>query len=271
MMNQFRLALIQMDCKFGDVEENLRRAEKKVREAHQRGGQIICLPEGFNTGYYCKGYEQMRRLAEPLDGQSILKMRQLAKELGVYLVAPIMLSVATGIAENTAVFIDDEGNIVGTYSKTHLVGEEQLYLRRGREYPVFRTKYGIIGLLVCYDLCFPETSRILALKGADVILCVAAWRGASYYSRWLNQVAEVRALDNNVYIGLVNSVGGAPDALFCGNSQIIDPVGGVLGRCSEDQEEILYQDILLDQVYEERMGNTVLIDRHPADYEPLLY
>ena len=227
---------------------------------------MICLPEGFNTGYYCKDYAKMRSLAEPIDGESITKMRSLAKELNVYIIAPIFMTVMTGIVENSAVLIDDEGGIAGTYSKTHLVGDEQLYCRRGREYPVFRTKYGNIGILIYYDICFQETARILALKGADVIICPSAWRDGSYFKNWLNQVAEVRALDNTVYVALLNRVGDLPGAPFCGCTQVIDPVGRVLGRCSDDKEDILYEIILQQNVYKERMENTILIDRHPEDY-----
>ena len=265
-MNSFKIALIQTDLKFGDVASNLKKAESKIREACSNGSQIICLPEGFNTGYYCKDYARMRALAEPIDGESITKMRNLARELGVYIVAPIFMTVMTGIVENTAVLINDGGEIAGTYSKTHLVGDEQLYCRRGRKYPVFHTKYGNIGLLICYDICFPETARILALKGADVIICPSAWRDGSYFRDWLNKVAEVRALDNTVYVALLNRVGELPGAPFCGCTQVIDPVGRVLGRCSANKEEILYEIISQQNVYKERMDNTILIDRHPEDY-----
>lgn len=265
-MNFFKIALIQMDLKFGDVAYNLRKAEYKIREAHAHGAQIVCLPEGFNTGYYCKDYAKMRSLAEPICGTSIKKIQELAQELRVYIIAPIFMTVATGIVENTAVLVDDEGMILGTYSKTHLVGEEQFYCRRGKDYPVFRTKYGKIGILICYDICFPETARLLVLKGADVIICPSAWRDGSYFQNWLNQVTEVRALDNTVYVALINRVGELPDAPFCGCTQVVDPVGRVLDRCSSNQEEILYETIDLKNVYNERMGNTILIDRHPEDY-----
>lgn len=265
-MNVFKIALIQMDLKFGDVDYNLQKTECKIREAHAKGAQVICLPEGFNTGYYCKDYAKMRSLAEPVWGTSIKKIQNLAQELSIYIIAPIFMTVATGIVENTAVLVDDEGMIIGTYSKTHLVGEEQFYCKRGKDYPVFHTKYGNIGILICYDICFPETARLLALKGADVIICPSAWRDGSYFKNWLNQVAEVRALDNTVYVALINRVGKLPDAPFCGCTQVVDPVGRVLGRCSSDQEEILYEIIDQKKVYEERMGNSILLDRHPEDY-----
>ena len=265
-MNQFKIALIQSSWELGQVEANVRKAEEKIREARREGADFICLPEGFNTGYYCFDYETMKLAAEPIDGWTISEMKRLAKELGVYLLAPIMMTAGTGIVENTAVLIDDEGEVLGHYSKTHLVGNEQMHLRRGRQFPVFKTKFGTVGIVICYDICFPETTRVLALKGADLILCPSAWRDGSYFKDWLNKAAEARALDNTVFVALVNFTGELPDSPFCGSSQVISPIGEVLGRCSADREEILYQDIDMDRVRRERMGNTVLIDRHPELY-----
>lgn len=265
-MTQFKIALIQSSWELGNVKENVQKAEEKIREAHREGADFICLPEGFNTGYYCFDYETMRQAAEPIDGDTVTKMRGIAKELGVHLLTPIMMTAGTGIVENTAVLIDDEGEVLGHYSKTHLVGTEQIYLNRGRKFPVFKTKYGTVGIVICYDICFPETTRVLALKGADLILCPSAWRDGSYFKDWLNKVAEVRALDNNVFVALVNFTGELPDSPFCGSSQVISPVGEVMGRCPSDREEILYQDIDMSRVQRERMGNTVMIDRHPELY-----
>lgn len=268
-MDKFKLALVQMDCEFLDVDANIQKAEEQIRIAHENGAQFVCLPEGFNTGYYCFDYPSIRDLAEPLDGKTITKMRALAKELAMYIVAPIMMSVGTGIVENTAVFIDDEGNVLGTYSKTHLVGSEQIYLKRGTQYPVFRTKYGTIGIVICYDICFPETAAIVANKGADLIICPAAWRDGSYFKNWLELDARARALDNTVFVALLNRCGALPDSPFCGSTQVVSPIGEVLGKCSVDKEEILYQDIDMSLVHEVRKENTILIDRHPEDYGPL--
>lgn len=265
-MDKFKLALIQINCKFCDVDANIKVAETRIRESHKNGAQVICLPEGFNTGYYCYGYGEMKDKAETIEGKTVTTIRALAKELKLHIITPIMLTVATGIVENSALMIDDEGEILGYYSKTHLVGQEQLFLRRGRQYPVFRTKFGVFGIVICYDLCFPETTRILTLKGADFIFCPAAWRDGSYFKAWMNQVSEVRALDNTVFVATVNRVGKMENSPFCGCTQVVNPIGQVLSRCSVDKEEILYQDIDMSLVYKERQDNTVLIDRHPEDY-----
>lgn len=268
-MSSFKLALIQMDCEFLNVDANLEKAEKKVREAKANGANIVCLPEAFNTGYYCLNYPAMCELAEPLDGKSITTMRKLARELDIYIVAPILFLVRPGIIENTAVLIDGAGEVLGTYSKTHLVGDERFYIERGTHYPVFHTKFGPVGILICYDICFPETATILANRGAGIIICPAAWRGGSYYKEWLDIDAAARALDNTLFVALLNRVGALPNSPFCGGTQVVGPTGKVLEQCSSDEEEILYQVIDLNEVIKTREDNTVLFDRHPEDYWPL--
>ena len=181
----FKLSLVQMDCKFGDTEQNLNHAEALVRKAAAQGANIICLPECFNVGYSVHRVGEMARQAEPLDGKTISCMAGLSKELHVHLIAPIVSTVGVGIFQNTAVFISDEGNIIGCYSKTHTIGQEKDYFRRGRDYSVFKTKYGNIGILICYDMAHPETSRILALKDAQLIIVPAAWRDLKEYIHFL--------------------------------------------------------------------------------------
>ena len=268
-MSRFKLALIQMDCEFLNVDANLEKAEKRIREAKANDADMVCLPEAFNTGYYCFNYLAMCELAEPLDGKSITAMRKLARELDVYILAPILYSVEEGVVENTAVLISGSGEILGTYSKTHLFGDETLYIKRGNRYPVFNTKFGPVGILICYDLCFPETATILANRGAGVIICPAAWRGGSYLKEWLDIDVAARALDNTLFVALLNRVGALPNAPFCGGTQVVGPTGKLLQSCSFDEEEILYQEIDLNEVIETRKENTVLFDRHPSDYWPL--
>ncbi len=268
-MSRFKLALIQMDCDFLNVDANIKKAEEKIREAWENGADIICLPEAFNTGYYCFNYQAMCELAEPIDGKTITAMRSLARELGVHIIAPIICEAEPGTVENTAVFINGAGGILGTYSKTHLAEDERLYMTRGKSYPVFHTRFGPIGILICYDICFPETATILANRGAGIIICPAAWRGGSYFREWMDIDAAARALDNTMFVALLNRVGELPNAPFCGGTQVVGPTGNLVAQCSADKEEILYQEIDLNEVIETRKSNTVLFDRHPEDYWPL--
>ena len=129
--NTYKAALIQMDCGFLDVEGNLAKAESRIREAVRNGAKIVCLPEAFNTGYLGSRIPDMGAIAEKEDGKSLTRMRALAKELGVYLITPIIYQAEEGV-ENTAFFLDDQGNILGHYSKSHPVGDEQKNFHRGK-------------------------------------------------------------------------------------------------------------------------------------------
>lgn len=269
-MERYTIALVQMDCIYGNKEANIKKAETYIREAAGNGAALICLPEVFNAGYLGTKILDMKTMAESLDGPTIRYMKELAAELRVHLLTPILYQTETGEVENTAVFIDDEGKLVGTYSKTHPVGDERLYFKRGTDYPVWDTKLGKIGAVICYDVCFPETTRILALKGAQLILVPAAWRASYYFKEWWDINLSCRALDNLAYVAAVNRCGPSGDEIFAGKTQVVDPVGTVLSTMGIEEEGILYQEIDLSRVGKERDFNTVLIDRHPEDYTDIL-
>lgn len=268
-VRQYKVAMVQTDLAFLDREANVEKASGMVREAAGNGAKLVCLPEAFNTGYLGTDIPAMKGMAERLDGPSITAMRALASELNIYLVAPIIYAADHGEAENTAVLINDEGEIEGTYSKTHPVGDERSYLQRGKNYPVWDTKLGRIGIVICYDVCFPETSRILALGGAELLVVPAAWRASHYFKEWWDLNLACRALDNLFYVAAVNRCGRCGEEIFAGKSQIISPIGEVLAAFSGTEEGILYQVIDLDRVAKEREFNTVLPDRHPEDYHIL--
>ena len=177
-MRQVTVGLIQLETKLGDKEYNLALAQKKVREAAEKGARIICLPELFVTGYNLGAFgERLYDMAEGLSGPAVTALRALAKELGVYIIAPLALQVyTTRPLNNAAVLINDEGEVQGVYSKNHLFGSECDYFTRTGEYPVFETKYGRIGMMICADNNHPEPARILALKGAQIVFMPAAWR-----------------------------------------------------------------------------------------------
>ena len=144
----YQIAMLQMDCDLFHVSNNLDKAEKQIREAAAHGAKLICLPEVFNVGYLGTCIPDMMKLAEIEDGPSLTRMRSLAKELSVFILAPILFSTPSGV-ENSAFLIDDTGTILGHYSKTHPVGDERTYLQRGTQYPVFETKLGKIGVVIC--------------------------------------------------------------------------------------------------------------------------
>ncbi|MCL1994070.1 MAG: carbon-nitrogen hydrolase family protein [Spirochaetes bacterium] len=270
--NPYKIALIQADFPIFDLPANLQKAESKVREAASNNAELICLPEAFNTGYDSTKIPEMIKAAETESGQSLSRMMMLAKELGVHLLAPIYWKAPNGGVENRAFLIDDGGAIIGGASKTHPVGDERKFLQRGNQYPVFETKLGKIGIAVCYDACFPETSRILALSGAQLLLVPSAWRGNFYFKEWWDINLACRALDNLFYVAAVNMCGktSGGEQYFAGKSQVRNPTGELAASCGIDEEAIVYATIDLSRLKGDRAFNTVLEDRHPEDYAPVL-
>lgn len=270
-MKQVKIAIVQMYSKFDDVQGNVNKAESYVREAASHGAQLVVLPEMFNTGVNFNDMKADMAYAERIDGPTLSHFSQLAGELKIHLLCPILVETGLKKWENTAFLIDDEGRILGGYAKTHPVGDERILLQRGTKYPVFDTKLCKIGIVICYDACFPETTRILALNGAELVLVPAAWRGSHYFKEWWDINLQCRAIDNLFYVAAANQCGCTGDGseMYAGKSQIINPIGQIQKMAGVEEEVILYQDIYPERVKKEREFNTVLIDRHIEDYKIL--
>ena len=263
----YRIALLQMSPEFLRRDVNLEKAEKQLRQAAANGAKLVCLPESFDIGYDNTGISQMEAYACSGESPTLTRMCALAKELQIFVLLPILWKNKSGKVENRAFLIDDEGSLLGGYSKTHLTKDEASVLERGSEYPVFQTKLGNIGIAICYDICFPEVARVLALKGAQVLLVPAAWRNNRYDSCWWELSLSSRALDNLVYVAGINMSGPAnKNEVFTGRSSLYGPTGEKLCDCGETEETILYGWIDLSRIERERQENTVLDDRHPLDY-----
>lgn len=259
--NLYKTALIQMRCRFLNLEENLFRAACLVRQAAENGATLVCLPEAFLTGYSADGIREMRELAVPMDSKPITTLKGLAAELGIFLLLPFLSQTHEGV-KNRAVLVNPEGDLLGRYDKTHLIGEEKKYLLRGNSFPVWETEIGRIGCLICYDLCFPETVRTLTLKGAQIVLVPSAWRSAHYYTEWWDKNLACRALDNLVFLAGINHAG----SQFAGHSKLCDPIGRILCESTAAKEEIVYGIIDLERLEIERAVNTVLEDRQTDLY-----
>lgn len=265
MNRNVRIALIQMDCEFGNKEKNLSRAISFLKAAAKQGAEIICLPECFNTGYSVDRVDKMADMAETLDGHTLQIMSMLAKQLGIFLIVPLILKNGQGRSHNAAVLIDDQGNVNGVYTKNHLIGGEIEWLDPGTGYPVFTTKYGTIGILICYDMAHPETARILAEKGAELIFVPSAWRDKRKFMHGFNTNLVCRAIDNVLFMAGANRCGIIDEVHFGGNSQIVDPEGTILA-CNGIDETIVITDIDLCRVAEERLTNSVLRDSRNEDF-----
>ena len=252
----FTLGLLQMRCDV-DPEVNLRRAEERIRQAAEAGADIICLPELFRSPYFCQKQEaSVFDLAEPIPGPSTARLGPLAKSLGKVVVASLFERRAAGLYHNTAVVFDADGSLLGLYRKMHIPDDplffEKYYFTPGDlGFKVFPTKFGKVGVLVCWDQWYPEAARLTALKGADVLVYPTAigWHprekaeyGIAQHSAW-ETMQRSHAIANGLYVGAINRVGHEPgvgDGLeFWGASFVSDPSGVVMKRGSHDKEENL--------------------------------
>ena len=270
-MAKMKLALVQFESVLGDVEASIARALPMVDEAAAAGADMVVFPELFTTGYHLDTIgPHMTELAQPIDGPAVRAMQAAARKNEVYLVAPMALyHELPGVPYNSCVFIDPDGSVQGTFDKVHLWALERFYFRAGYDYPVFETEFGRVGIMICYDIGFPETARILTLKGAELLLCPSAWHKPDRDVWDINIPA--RALENTVFVAAVNRYGlEGGDLYMDGASMVCGPRGQRIARLEEEAEGILYADIDFDEVRTNRTSSPYLRDRRPETYDEVL-
>lgn len=248
------LGLIQMSCS-PDVDANLKKAVARCEVAAKKGAQIICLPELFRSQYFCQqtGNVEAFKLAEPIPGPSTHALSKVAKKHSVAIVVPLFEQAAPGLYYNSAVVIDADGSILGKYRKMHIPEDpgfhEKHYFPQGDlGFKTFDTKFGRIGVLICWDQWYPEAARITALMGAKIIFYPTtigwAWMDKdpkirkTQHDAW-ETVQRGHAIANEVYVAAVNRVGVENKIKFWGASFVSHPFGEKLAVASHDKEEIL--------------------------------
>ena len=264
------LALIQFESAMCDPKTNTEKACRMIAEAGAQGADLVVLPELFSTGYQLNVVgPRVPELAEPLDGPTVSALQEAARAAGCYVVAGLALTYElAGVAYNSAVVIDREGRLIGTYDKQHLWALERFYFRSGGDTLVFDTDFGRVGVLICYDLGFPEVSRMLALQGADILVCPSAWC-AEDMDIWDVNV-PARALDNTVFVAAVNRYGVEDDLVMPGHTKVCNPRGHVIAELEEEAEGVLHVELDLDDVSVLRQRSPYLRDRRPDLYDLVL-
>jgi N-carbamoylputrescine amidase len=287
MQETFRIGLVQMSCSL-DPNENLNKAEWKVREAAARGAQVVCLQELFRSQYFCREEDaEFFALSEAIPGPSTNALGALARELKVVIVASLFERRAAGLYHNTAAVLGTDGKIAGLYRKMHIPDDplyfEKFYFTPGDlGFNSIATPFGRLGVLVCWDQWYPEGARITALSGADVLVYPTAigWHpsekaqyGAAQLDAW-RTIQRAHAIANGVYVAAVNRVGfeGPPGKRleFWGSSFVADPFGQVIAQASVDQEEILIADCDPRRMEDVRRNWPFLRDRRIDAYAPIL-
>lgn len=266
-----KITLAQFESKLCDPPANVVKAIPMIRQAGLDGSDMIMFPEMFTTGYELSIVgPRITELAEPVNGPTITALREAAKQAGVYVVAPIALyhDGLPGVPFNSAVLIDREGNVAGVYDKQHLWALERFYFRGGNGTPVFQTDFGTIGIMICYDMGYPEVARMLALQGAQIVLCPSAWCEPDHDVWDINVPA--RALENTVFLCAVNRYGREQDLYMGGHSKVCDPRGRVVAELPDEGEGVLNVEIDLADVVSNRQTSPYLRDRRPELYGKVL-
>jgi N-carbamoylputrescine amidase len=287
---KFQVGLVQMRAT-PDPAENLQRATEFVRQAAKKGAEIVCLPELFQTQYFCQREDAaLFDLAEAIPGPATGELGKLGGELGVVLIASLFEKRAAGVYHNTAVIFDADGSLRGVYRKMHIPDDplyyEKYYFTPGDlGFRAFDTQAGRVGTLVCWDQWYPEGARLTALQGASVLFYPTAigWHpaekaefGEAQHDAW-RTIQRSHAIANGVYVGVVNRVGfetgnirgnAAPGAglEFWGGSFLCDPFGRVIAEASHDKEEILVGEVDLKHLEEVRRNWPFLRDRRIDSY-----
>jgi beta-ureidopropionase len=257
-------------------EANVAKHLALIERAGREGVQILCMQEIFTGPYFCaeqspRWYDAVERIP---DGPTTRLMQEQARRHGMVIVVPLYEEETTGVYYNTAAVIDADGRYLGKYRKNHIPHcapgfWEKFYFRPGNlGYPVFETRYGRVGVYICYDRHFPEGARELGLAGAEIVLNPSATvAGLSEYLWKLEQPAH--AVANAFFVGAINRVGReAPWNIgeFYGQSYFCDPRGRIVAEGSRDRDELVTAELDLDQIREVRNVWQFYRDRRPETY-----
>ena len=267
MTQNVTIALIQCDTVLGDKKKNIEKARELIPKAAEQGAQIVVLPELFLTGYDLG--ERYLKVAEKADGPSMQEFCRMAKDNSVYLqVGYVEEREIPGVIYNSVAFISPKGNMLGSYAKTHLFAGERMFFSCGDDMPVYETEYGAFASIICYDIGFPELSRVFALKGAQCLLVSAAW-GDFDEDIWDNNLIA-RSTDYLMYMAACNRQGIENGTLhLIGKSKFMAPRGHVIKEAKKDADEILVATLDLSTIREERHRCLYFLDRRPELYELL--
>jgi predicted amidohydrolase len=236
-MSEIIVAGIQFHPQIGLVRENRVRILSLIDEAAGQGAKLVVLPECALSGYVFEDIDEARQAAEPAPGPSTDAIAATCKELGVYAIVGMLEDTGEEIY-NSAVLCGPEG-LIGVYRKTHLpfLGVDKLTALGPDPYRVYETGIGRIGMLICYDLRFPEAARCLALEGADMIAVPTNWPTGADVAP--DVIAPTRAMENRVFIIAVNRAGTERGASFIGKSQIVGPDGHRLAIATTTDETVI--------------------------------
>ena len=244
MSDTIKIAAVQTDPKLMQVKENLENMVKATREAARNKANLIVFPECSLTGYVFSSREEALPYAETIPGPSTEELLSVCRELDVYVVFGLLEKEGDRLF-NALSFVGPKG-FAASYRKNHLpfLGIDRFVDKGDRPFQVHSTTIGNIGLHICYDVLFPESARIMALLGADIVVLSTNFphgRGDA-----LNCVARARTIENKVNLVISDRVGAERGFNFAGLSNVVDVTGEILSIASPDKEEIVYGEVSLE-------------------------
>ena len=286
-MRTVTLGLLQHACT-DDPAANLAKSLEFARQAARDGAQIICTQELLRSQYFCQSEDHANfDLAEPIPGPSTAAYQEVAREHGVVIIASLFEKRASGLYHNTAVIIDADGSLLGIYRKMHIPDDplfyEKFYFTPGDTgFRAWDTKFGRIGVLICWDQWYPEGARLTALRGAEILFYPTAigWHpaekaeyGENQHGAW-ETIQRSHAVANGCYVAAVNRIGletpvGGDGIEFWGQSFVAGTSGQILAKASTDREEVLLVPIELGKVDVTRTHWPFLRDRRIDAYGDL--
>ncbi|MEA2054478.1 MAG: carbon-nitrogen hydrolase family protein [Candidatus Thermoplasmatota archaeon] len=251
-----KICLINTKPTVGDKKKNLKKMEKAISGDV---ADVYVFGEMALTGYRCR--DEYRDLAEYVDGSSIQSIKKIANEKSCYIIFGMPLKERRGIISNAAVMVHPEGK-VSVYRKYFIANfgpfEEKLYFSPGNGLPVFETRHGKVGMCICYDLFFPELVKGLALKGADMVVCISASPTTS--REFFERILPARAIENTIFMAYANLVGAQENLIFWGGGQLYGPKGNLIAKGKYLKEGFVSTEIDLEEIEETRASRPTLRD-----------
>lgn len=236
----FRIALAQIDPKLGDIAHNRERIAHFLGEAARGGARLVVFPECALSGYVFGSSEEALPFAEPVPGETSAIICELCRTLNIYAVVGLLEHSGTDIYNSA--FVAGPGGLIANYRKCHLpiLGIDR-FVARGDELPIIDLPFARVGVLICYDLRFPEASRSMALRGVDVLIIPTNWpAGAESAPDFLTRA---RAWENRIFVAACNRVGEEKGTRFIGRSHVVSADATYMITADGESETIIYADI----------------------------
>ncbi|MFS0647024.1 carbon-nitrogen hydrolase family protein [Siminovitchia sp. 179-K 8D1 HS] len=250
-MKEINVFVAQLTPKLGDKQYNYERIAETVVKAREERAQIVIFPELFLSGYSVG--KNLSEMSETIDGPYMTKVRNLCKQQGIYVVLGFPEDGQDGNYYISSALIDDQGKVLGVYRKMHLFDAEKNYFQPGSTFEVIETPLGSIGLMICFDVEFPEIARALKLLGADLIVIINA--NMHPYEMHHHIFARSRAMENEIPVIICNRLGKEGELDFCGDSMVIDAAGKIL-LALKDKEQAQAVTLPVEQELDSKMSYT---------------